>query len=291
MHHSVSFEGAIRGIEQLVRQGDFQAAGHACRELLVLDPADATAWAWLGIVALQAGDCSGAVSALRNAVQLQPADAVSWHHLSLALQEQGLTGEAEACSRRAVALRDMDAAFWRQLGNVLFAQERFAEAAAAHAGSVEREPGNPTAWNVTFGCFNNPTKWTPQILDAWSEILRRVPGSRLLLKYHGLQEPETQDHFRRGFENRGVDADRIILEGRSPHHELLRAYQRVDIALDTQPYSGGVTTCEALWMGVPVITFPGRTFAGRHAYSHLSNAGYSQFVAPDMNGYIELAVT
>jgi predicted O-linked N-acetylglucosamine transferase (SPINDLY family) len=147
------------------------------------------------------------------------------------------------------------------------------------------------AGHVTFGCFNNPSKWTPPMLDAWSEILRRVRGSRLLLKYYGLQDPGTQERFHGEFQARGIEAERIRLEGWSPHRELLQAYQRVDLALDTQPYSGGATTCEALWMGVPVITWPGKTFAGRHACSHLSNAGYSQFIAQDVNGYKELAVS
>ena len=84
--------------------------------------------------------------------------------------------------------------------------------------------------------------------------------------------------------------ERILLEGWSNHDELLATYNRIDVALDTQPYSGGLTTCEALWMGVPTITFPGRTFAGRHSTSHLSNAGYGEFVADDLAGYIEMAV-
>jgi predicted O-linked N-acetylglucosamine transferase (SPINDLY family) len=143
---------------------------------------------------------------------------------------------------------------------------------------------------MTFGCFNNPAKLSPSILKAWASILKRVPDSQLLLKYGGLDDARVQNRLRAHFAERGVDQGRILLEGFSPHRELLAAYGRVDLALDTQPYSGGLTTCEALWMGVPVITWPGKTFAGRHSASHLTSAGYPQFVAPDRDAYIELAV-
>jgi protein O-GlcNAc transferase len=146
------------------------------------------------------------------------------------------------------------------------------------------------AGHFTFGCFNNPAKYTSLILDAWAEILRRVPTGQLLLKFNGLDVADNRERISRQFAERGVDPGRIMLEGRSPHHELMATYGRVDLALDTQPYSGGVTTCEALWMGVPVVTFPGRTFAGRHATSHLTNAGFAEFVAADIEGYVAMAV-
>src|SRR5262249_12091359 len=105
-----------------------------------------------------------------------------------------------------------------------------------------------------------------------------------------LNQAEFRDRLHAHFAQHGIPPQRVLLEGGSPHVELLAAYGRVDLALDTQPYSGGLTTCEALWMGVPVITFPGKTFAGRHSTSHLANAGLEQFIASDLGGYIELAV-
>ncbi len=143
---------------------------------------------------------------------------------------------------------------------------------------------------ITFGCFNNCTKYSPRMMEAWAKILDRVPHSRLLLKAGPLDDAGVRRRWHEWFAARGLGEERILLEGWSPQAELLACYSRVDIGLDTQPYSGGLTTCEALWMGVPVVTFPGKTFAGRHSTSHMTNAGYEPFVAADLAGYIELAV-
>jgi predicted O-linked N-acetylglucosamine transferase (SPINDLY family) len=161
--------------------------------------------------------------------------------------------------------------------------------APPHAPAVDPLPAL-TNGRVTFGCFNNPAKYSPQTLDTWAAILRRVPGSTLLLKYGGLNQPDAQNCLRRAFEQRGVAAERIHFVGWSSNEDTLRHYGRIDLALDTWPYSGGLTTCEALWMGVPVICCPGRGFASRHSTSHMTNAGYGQFVAENLEAYVELAV-
>jgi protein O-GlcNAc transferase len=143
---------------------------------------------------------------------------------------------------------------------------------------------------VTFGSFNNPAKLSSLAFDLWAEVLRKVPGSRFFLKYGGLDQPEEQERYRSKMAERGIGPERVLFSGWSDWRGLLAAYRDVDIALDTQPYSGGLTTCEATWMGVPVITCPGRTFAGRHSTSHLTHAGLAEFVASDREGYVELAV-
>jgi predicted O-linked N-acetylglucosamine transferase (SPINDLY family) len=133
---------------------------------------------------------------------------------------------------------------------------------------------------ITFGCFNNLAKVNAPVIDAWAGLLAGLPGSRLALASHGLADPETADRVRREFADRGVDPGRLELDGaRLPMARHLARYQRVDIALDPFPYNGATTTCEALWMGVPVVTLAGRTHVSRVGASLLTHLGNPEWVA------------
>jgi predicted O-linked N-acetylglucosamine transferase (SPINDLY family) len=143
---------------------------------------------------------------------------------------------------------------------------------------------------VTFGCFNNIAKITPRAIEAWCAILHAVRGSRLVLKTHQLGDAPTAARFRESFERFGVDPSRVETRGSSPHRLFLASYNEIDIVLDPFPYSGGLTTCEALWMGVPTVTLPGEIFASRHSASHLSNAGLPEWVARDLADYLNIAL-
>lgn len=163
----------------------------------------------------------------------------------------------------------------------------------ADIGDTEREPDPPGRAQapLRFASFNNIYKVNERIVSVWAAILRRVPESTLMLKGNLLQHEETQERIRRLFAAHDIAADRLELEGPSPYAALMRTYRRVDIALDTWPYTGGLTTLEALWMGVPVVTTPGPSFAGRHALSHLRNLGLDSLVANDFDDYVSIAVS
>ena len=150
------------------------------------------------------------------------------------------------------------------------------------------------AWRrgyVTFGSFNNPAKLNSQVLELWAKLLERIPTARLLLKYKGVDNHVFGERLRGILAGQGIAVGRVEIQGGSAHADLLAQYNEVDIALDPFPYNGGLTTCEALWMGVPVITCPGETFASRHSLSHLSTVGLTETVARDLDEYVELAVT
>ncbi|MBW4090799.1 MAG: hypothetical protein HIU82_06795 [Proteobacteria bacterium] len=143
---------------------------------------------------------------------------------------------------------------------------------------------------ITFGCFNNLAKITTATIAVWAGILARVPDARLVLKTHQLADPATTARLRAGFASHGIDPTRVETRPGSGHRAFLGEYNDIDLVLDPFPYSGGLTTCEALWMGVPTITVPGETFASRHSASHLSNAGLADWVAADIAAYADRAV-
>ncbi len=143
---------------------------------------------------------------------------------------------------------------------------------------------------VTFGCYNNLAKITLPVIALWADILAAVPTARLRLKSPQFDEAEIVADILARFAAQGVDPARLELSGRSSHRQLLAEYAAIDIVLDPFPYSGGLTTCEALWMGVPTLTMPGQSFASRHAASHLSNVGLADWIVADEAGYRAAAI-
>jgi predicted O-linked N-acetylglucosamine transferase (SPINDLY family) len=143
--------------------------------------------------------------------------------------------------------------------------------------------------HVTFGCFNNLAKINRAVVALWSELLKRLPDAELVMKTHQLDDAGTRQNCAALFAAHGVDPKRVDLLGKSMHRALLQEYNRIDIALDPFPYSGGLTTLESLWTGVPVVTKEGDRFASRHSASHLTAAGLRELIAPDSDGYLKIA--
>jgi len=142
---------------------------------------------------------------------------------------------------------------------------------------------------VTFGSFNNMAKITPTTFRVWARVLRAVPESRLRLKNRSLEDAMVRSDVLQQMIRNGVDPDRVELRGwesgRTSHFAL---YNDIDIALDTLPYNGATTTCEAMWMGVPVVTLRGPTHASRMAASILSAAGTVEHIAENEEGYVNI---
>jgi predicted O-linked N-acetylglucosamine transferase (SPINDLY family) len=143
---------------------------------------------------------------------------------------------------------------------------------------------------VTFGCFNNLAKLTPGMIALWARLLGTLPDARLHLKSFGLAAESARRSIRQQFADLGVGAERLELSGPaiSPAAHLAK-YQDIDIALDVYPYNGVATTCEALWMGVPLITLAGPTHVSRVGASILHGAGLSELVADSEDGYLRKA--
>ena len=140
---------------------------------------------------------------------------------------------------------------------------------------------------ITFGSFNNFAKVSDQVLALWREILTRVENSRLIIKAKTCSIESGRELVRRRLKDMSIDPSRVELREFSPN--WLEQYSDIDIALDTFPYNGGLTTCEALYMGVPVISIAGRTHSDRIAASILHSARRDELIAPNSDEYIQKA--
>jgi protein O-GlcNAc transferase len=142
--------------------------------------------------------------------------------------------------------------------------------------------------HITFGSINNIAKITPAVIAAWAKILHAVPGAGLLLETAGFDGGDMRADFEARFAAHGITRERLLLLERKPEQQYV-LYHRIDIALDPFPCNGGTNTCDALWMGVPVIALAGTTFASRMGVTMVSNAGHPEWAARDEDDYLRLA--
>jgi protein O-GlcNAc transferase len=153
-----------------------------------------------------------------------------------------------------------------------------------------RPPIDPTRGPVTFGSFNVADKTGPSVVELWAKILGRVEGSRLLLKAASYRPAGVRERYLALFQGHGVDPSRVeILAEYSTMPEHFRTYSRIDIALDTFPYAGTTTTCDALWAGVPVVTLAGSWHVARVGVSLMNAVGLPELVGRDPEHYVQIA--
>lgn len=143
---------------------------------------------------------------------------------------------------------------------------------------------------VTFGSFNNLSKMNPAVIELWARVMNAVPGSRLLLKAKQLADLAVGEQLRDAFAGFGIEPARIEFAGRTASRDdHLALYGRVDVALDTFPYNGATTSCEALWMGTPVVTLAGERSTARYGASLLANASFGEWIAETSDEFVAIA--
>ncbi len=155
------------------------------------------------------------------------------------------------------------------------------------------EPAMPSDGSpITFGSFNNAAKIGSQTVEMWAALLKHVPESRLLLKSQTLSDSAGRNWIIEQFRKAGIEASRLELVAYSKSkEEHLRLYQRVHVALDTVPYNGTTTTCEAMWMGVPVVCVRGHRHASRVSASLVSAVGHAEWIAKDAQAFVTIAAS
>jgi protein O-GlcNAc transferase len=144
--------------------------------------------------------------------------------------------------------------------------------------------------HITFGCFNNYTKLNNKVIALWAKILNHVNSSRLFLKANQFDDQTVRKDILERFLAYGINAERITIEGFDSRENYLLTYHHIDIALDPFPFTGGTTTMEALWMGVPVLTLQGESLVSRQGIGILMNAGLPNWIARNEDEYITKAI-
>jgi predicted O-linked N-acetylglucosamine transferase (SPINDLY family) len=140
---------------------------------------------------------------------------------------------------------------------------------------------------ITFGNLNNSIKTSDETVQTWVDILHACNHSRLAL----LTSPGVKEYMSRRFEKLGIHPNRLIHIAPTPRGIYLDLYNLIDISLDPFPFCGDNTTCDSLWMGVPVVTLCGATFCSRRGFSHLAAVGLRDLVASNAKEYLDIAVT
>lgn len=149
----------------------------------------------------------------------------------------------------------------------------------------------PERGRIRFGSFNNPAKLSPGTLDLWGRLLTAVGDAELVLKGRPFADPQVRQRLLKRFEDRGIPEKRVVLlEHIASPQRHMAAYADIDIALDPFPYNGVTTTCEALWMGVPVVALLGDRHSGRIGASLLTRVGLEDMIARNEEDYIRIAV-
>jgi predicted O-linked N-acetylglucosamine transferase (SPINDLY family) len=151
-----------------------------------------------------------------------------------------------------------------------------------------QEPPSGVTGTVTFAALNKLIKVTPAMIRTWSSILDALPGSLLMIL--APESAAAEPSIRELFERNGTDADRLVPVGRLSRERYLRQYHGADVALDTFPYNGHTTTCDALWMGVPVVTLAGETHVSRAGLDVLTTIGLEELVTRTPDEYVRVAV-
>ncbi|MDA8893280.1 hypothetical protein N9I86_06190, partial [Hyphomicrobiales bacterium] len=144
---------------------------------------------------------------------------------------------------------------------------------------------------ITFGCFNNVKKLNNEVLDLWSEIIYKIPNSIIIFKCKSYIDSDVRKSIRDTFLKKQIEKERIIFLNSSPRKEYLKDYNKIDITLDPFPYPGGTTTCESLYMGVPVIALKGNDFLSRNSENILKNSDLIKYIAKNKKEYIDIAIS